>query len=186
MSKPNAVDRHPDKEAIYRDIALGVPLRKIAGKYGLKLDSVFRAKKRLPEDLRRAVLNAAIAPSVAEAEAMRTTEERALVPTLQVQRVRMLLLQDLAVEKGNLGLAASISGHIIKNVEATARITGALAPTKTVSVNITTSPEYLSFRLAVMRALEAFPAARDAVLRIIRDSEKPHQEAVQAIAGPAC
>jgi hypothetical protein len=146
--------------------------------YGLKVDSGFRAKRRIPEQLCKAAINAAIAPS----EAMRSSEERALVPTLQVQRIRLIAVVGCCSRERQ----ARLGGLDLRpNHEERRRdrpLTGALAPTKTVSLNITTSPEYIGFRLAVMRALEAFPAARAVVLAIIKESEKPHQ---QAIAGPS-
>jgi hypothetical protein len=152
MPKLSAVDRHPDRDAILRDIALGMPLRKVAAKWSVPTDSCFRAKRKMPKELARSLRNILV-PDAAEAERVRVTEERAIVPTLQTQRVRLLLMQDQAVEAGNIGLAASIAGQITKNVEQTAKIVGAMAPTRHEHVSVTVSPEYVAFRSAILQSV---------------------------------
>jgi hypothetical protein len=169
MARKTAVDRHPARDAIYRDIALGVSYRRIAKKYGIKNhDSVFRAKKNMPAEVARAILDTTIAPTEAEAEQIRAAERCALVPTLQVQRIRLLQLQEDASKRGDLRLAGKIATYIADNIETTAKIVGELAPTRTENLSVTVNSD----QVLLLQVLQKFPEARDAVLKAIND-QKP-------------
>lgn len=105
------IDLHGQRAAIEREIALGRSCRAIAEKYGLKKDSVIRHKKKLPPQLKAALLGKALAPE-ADLEKLRITESDHLLQNLAAQRARLLLMQDAAIEAQHSAVVAALSAQI--------------------------------------------------------------------------
>ena len=92
-----AVDRHPERESILRDLALGTPLRAFSKKYGMSITALHNAKHRMPDSLRKAALAAALKPCERDLEKLKAEESAGLLANLSMQRVKLLLAQDAAL-----------------------------------------------------------------------------------------
>ena len=167
------VDRHPDRAAIERDLCLGVPLRRIAKKFGggLNKDCLHRHRKKLPAPLRRAMLAQALKPAE-DLEKLRLTESEGLLANLAAQRCRLLLWQDSVAASEQFGIAAAISAQIHRNLELVGKYLGEFAQQSIqTNVSILISSEYLALRASLLRALQPFPEARAAVAAALHRME---------------
>jgi hypothetical protein len=109
-----------------------------------------------------------------ELENLRTTESEGVLQHLVAVRARMYGLMDAAELQEDYKGAASIGGHILKNLEITAKLLGDL---KTGTVNVTNNmlvmPEFHALRTSIMQALRAHPDARADVVKALRHFESP-------------
>jgi hypothetical protein len=103
------LDNHPDRPKIEREIALGVPIRQIAIKYGTTKTSINRLRDRLPPQLKAAILAQALRPKEGDLEKLRIDESEGILGNLAAQRARLLVSQDLCLEAGEFRLVATIS-----------------------------------------------------------------------------
>ena len=170
-----------------RGLALGVPLRRIAKKYGgaLNKDNLHRHRQKLPAPLLKAMLAQALKPAE-DLDKIRTTEAEGLLVGLSVQRARLLLWQDSAAASEQFGVAAQISAQIHRNLELVGKYLGEFAQHHvTTSVSVLISPQYLELRSALLRALAPHPAARRDVAatlhQIEREAAQRSPQPVQAI-----
>jgi hypothetical protein len=180
--------QHVDRAQIERDLAVGVPLRLLAKRYGLSKDALCRHRKKLPPQLRAAMLAQSLRPEV-DLDKLRTVESEGLLSNLAAQRARLLLWQDSAASAEQFGVAAQIAAQINANLALTGRYLGELGVHHTVtSVSVLVSPQYLELRAALLRALQPYPDARRAVVDAIHRLEsKAAQQApqpVQALPAP--
>jgi hypothetical protein len=186
------VDKHTERAAIERDLALGVPLRRIAKKYGggLNKDSLHRHKQKLPEPLKAAMLAQALKPAE-DLDKIRNIEAEGLLVGLSVQRARLLLWQDSAAASEQFGVAAQISAQVHRNLELVGKYLGEFAQHHvTTSISVLISPQYLELRSALLRSLQPFPEARravaDALHRIEEEAaQRPSQPVLEGVALPA-
>jgi hypothetical protein len=171
MSRPFSITRHPDRAQIERDLAIGLPLRRLARKYGLSKDALCRYRKKLPPQLRAAMLAQSLRPEV-DLEKLRTVESEGLLVNLAAQRAKLLLWQDAAASAEQYQVAASIAAQLHRNLELVGKYLGEFAQHHvSTSVSVLISPEYLELRAALLRALQPFPDARAAVVQEIRRLE---------------
>ena len=182
----SSITRHPDRAQIERDLAIGMPLRRLARKYQLSKDALCRYRKRLPPHLKAALLAQSLKPEV-DLEALRVTESEGLLVHLAAQRARLLLWQDAAASSEQFQVASAISAQIHRNLELVGKLLGELTQHHRVtSVSMMVSPEYLELRAALLRALQPFPDARAAVVDAIHRLEtKVAQQAPPVVALPA-
>ena len=167
----STIEDHPDRARIERDLALGKPLSKIAKKYGVSKDAAWRHKSKLPPQLKAALAAHALAPAE-DLEKLRIEEGDALLSNLAAQRARLLIAQDAALEAEQFGLVAQLAGGIHRNIELVGKYLGEFAQHHHVtSVSILVSPEYLTLRNSLIRALAPFPAARQAVAAVLHQAE---------------
>ena len=192
MSRPtetSSISRHEERAAIERGIALGTPLRLLAKRYGVSKDALHRHKRKLPPQLKAAMLAQSLRPEV-DLDKLRVTEGEGLLANLAAQRAKLLLMQDAAQESEQFQLATHISAQIHRNLELVGRYLGEFAQHHVVSnVSVLVSPQYLELRGALLRALGPFPEAKravaDALHRIESDAAKrPEVEALPALPAP--
>jgi hypothetical protein len=162
---------HPDRARIEYDLARGVPVRQLAKKYGISIHVFYRYKAQLPPQLRAAHLGARLKAG-ADLEKLRIDESEGILTNLAVQRARLLLVQDAALEAGDRREVAYIADVIHRNVKLTGVYLGEFArhQVKT-NINVLISSEYLEFRAGLMKALTPFPEARRAVAAALHDLE---------------
>jgi hypothetical protein len=188
----NAVTRHEQRAAIERDLAIGLPLRRIAKKYGgLCKDTLCKYKKRLPPQLKAAMLAQALRPA-ADLETLRVSESEGLLASLAGQRARLLLWQDAAAASEQYTVGAMISAQVHRNLELVGKYLGEFASHHHVTaISLLVSPEYLELRSALLGALQRHPEARADVTAALhrletraaqRATERP---ALEAVALPA-
>jgi hypothetical protein len=183
--KQDNVSRHEQRSQIERDLALGVPLRRLEKKYGVSVSALHRHKKKLPPQYKNALLGEALKRGV-DLEKLRTEESEGLLVGLAAQRAKLLLAQDAALEAEQFQLATHISAQIHRNLELVGKYLGEFAHQVT-SVSVLVSPAYLELRSALLKALQPYPDARravaDALHKIETDAARRPAE-VQALPAP--
>jgi hypothetical protein len=168
----STVDLHIERESIYRDLALGVPLRVLSKKYGLGVGALHNARHRMPDTLRKALLAAALKPAEADLEKLKVEESSGLLSNLSMQRVKLLLAQDAALAGEQYGTVAALSSQIHANLRIVATYLGELVTRHTTTnVSLVLQPEYLSLRTAILRALAPYPDVRAKVAAAIQRLE---------------
>jgi hypothetical protein len=129
------------------------------------------SKTKIPPQLRVkryvGLLNA-----TSDLETLRIEESDGLLKNLALQRARLLLAQDTAMEIEDLKSVSFLSGQIHKNLELVGRYLGEFAKhTITTNVSILVQPEYLKLRSALLQALAPFPEAKFAVVAALHGLE---------------
>src|ERR1035438_3127662 len=102
------VERHEQRAAIERDLCIGIPLRRLAVKYDIHKDALFRHRKKLPPQLKAAMLAQSLRPEV-DLDTLRAVEGENLLANLAAQRCRLLLWQDAMQEAEQFQIATHIS-----------------------------------------------------------------------------
>jgi hypothetical protein len=187
----SSITRHEARAQIERDLAIGLPLRRLARKYGVSKDSLHRHRKRLPPQLRAAMLAQSLRPEV-DLDKLRTVESEGLLVNLAAQRAKLLLWQDAAASAEQYQVASAIAAQLHRNLELVGKYLGEFAQHHRVAhVNMMISPEYLELRSILLRALLPFPEARRAVADAIHRLEmkaaqqaSPVLEPVAALPAP--
>jgi hypothetical protein len=190
VARPNSIMHHEARPQIERDLALGVPLRRLAKKYGISKDALCRHRKRLPPQLKAAMLAQALRPDV-DLDQLRTSESEGLLAGLSAQRARLLLWQDWAASAEQFTIATAISAQIHRNLELVGKYLGEFAQHHVVSnVSVLVSPQYLELRSALLQALQPYPEARRAVATALHGIEdqaagRGQQTVLNCVALPA-
>jgi hypothetical protein len=177
----SSITQHEARAQIERDLAIGLPLRRLAKKYGLSKDALYRHRKRLPPQLKAAMLAQSLRPEV-DLDKLRITESEGLLVHLASQRAKLLLWQDAAASAEQFQVASAISAQLHRNLELVGKLVGEFAQHHvSTSVSVLISPQYLELRAALLRALQPFPDARRAVADAIHRLEaKAAQQAPPA------
>jgi transposase-like protein len=162
---------HPERAAIEFALAKGIPIRQIAKKHNVSIHVLYRYRDQIPPQLRAAHLGARLKAG-ADLEKLRIDESEGILQNLALQRARLLLVQDAALESGDRREVAYISDVIHRNVKLTGVYLGEFAKHQVqTSVSVLIMPQYLDMRAALLRALTPFPAARKAVATALHDLE---------------
>jgi hypothetical protein len=160
----SAIEKDPNRPLIERALAMGIPMIRIAKRFGYSEKAVMRFRDRMPQQLKAAIVAAALKPKEADLDALRIDESEGILGNLAHQRARLLVCQDECMEAGVVEQVARLSGVIHKNIELTGRYLGLFAQHHVSSqVNIMVSEDYLRLRHALTMALRPFPEARRAV-----------------------
>jgi hypothetical protein len=143
---------------------MGVPMNQISRRYGYPVSAISRFRDRMPQQLKAAIVAAALKPKEADLDKLRIEESEGILGNLAHQRARLLLCQDECMEAGAATQVGYLSNIIHKNIELAGRYLGLFAQhhVKT-QVNILVSEDYLRLRQALTLALRPFPDARRAV-----------------------
>jgi hypothetical protein len=166
------IEKHPRRGEIEHDIAKGLSERTIAKKYDISRDVLHRwSKTKIPPQL-KAERYVGLIKAGDSLEQLRIEESDNLLKNLAMQRARLLLAQDKAIEKQNLMSVSYLSGQIHKNLELTGRYLGEFAKhTVQTNISILVQPEYLRLRAALLRALLPYPEAKQAVVSALHQLE---------------
>jgi hypothetical protein len=164
MPKGNSsILSHPDRGRIEFDVARGLPMRAVSKKYDVTIWALYRFRKKLPPQLRAAAIGRKL-KSGAELDALREDESQGILQNLALQRARLLLVQDQALEKDDVREVTLVADAIARNISLTGRYLGEFAAHSVqTSINVLISAEYLDLRTDLLRALAPFPEARRAV-----------------------
>jgi hypothetical protein len=175
-----SVCAHGNRAALEHARAAGMPLDKLARRYGLSKPAVQRhCARHIPAALRDK--NAAIALIGAECDlkVLREQESDGLLRNIASQRGALYKLLD---GEGDKKIAIAVHARITSNLELGARVLGQVAGHATNITNNTlvASMDYLSMRARLMAALRPFPEARRAVAEALRVSEAlPEPKAIE-------
>jgi len=161
LSKPCSVCACKDVEKINAGIIEGVPLAALSSEYGVTQSALYRHKIHIPEQLVKA----------------REVKETAAADNL-MERVASLnsKAEDVykkALKSQNLNAAIGAVRELRGITELYAKITGELQ-SQTVN-NIIVAPEWITLRNAILKALDPYPEARQAVIKAIRGGERDTQ-----------
>jgi len=144
---------HAEATEINRQLVDQIPLDRLSKAYGVTTAALQRHKKHIPQQL----VKAQDAKEVAAADSLmgRVTELDRKAQDVYVR----------AIKAENLNAAIASVRELRGILELYAKITGELQA-QTVN-NIVIMPEWVSLRNAILRALEAYPEARQAVIGAI-------------------
>jgi hypothetical protein len=173
-SKPprSKIAEDPNRPLIERALAMGTPMSVIGRRFGYSKDALSRYRNRMPQQLRAAIVAAALKPKETDLDQLRIDESEGILGNLAHQRARLLLLQDECMEAGEVEPVIRLSNTIHKNIELTGRYLGIFASHHvSTNVNILVSEEYLRLRQALTTALRPFPEARRAVAEALHRIE---------------
>jgi hypothetical protein len=158
------IEKDPNRPHIERALAMGVPMKRVAVRYGHSESAILRFRDRMPPQLKAAIIGATLKPGVDDLERLRSDEAAGLLGNLAHQRARLLLMQDVAMEEGAGELVARLAGVIHQNLQLVGKYLGLFANINiSTTTNVLVSEDYLRLRHALVTALHPFPEARRAV-----------------------
>jgi hypothetical protein len=190
MTKHSRVVDHPDRGRIEYDLGRGTPVRALSRKYGLSIHSLYRFRAKMPPQLRAKHMGARLKAG-ADLERLRLDESENILQNLALQRARLLLSQDRALEVGYGREVTYIAGEIHRNIKLVGQYLGEFAQHQIkTSVSVLISEEYLQMRTDLMRVLAKYPDARREVAAALHArealaAEQPAKAAPPIIDGAA-
>ena len=171
MPQHSTILDHPERASIEYDLARGVPIRKIAAKHGISIHVLYRYREHMPPQLRAKHLGARLKAG-ADLDKLRIDESEGILTNLAMQRARLLLVQDAALESGDRREVGYLADIIQRNIKLTGQYLGEFAKHQVqTNINILISEDYLQMRASLMKALMPFPAARRAVAAAVQAAE---------------
>lgn len=177
MSRPGSgelqctVCRHRERAAIDLALARKVSVDAIAKRYKLGRDALYRhAKNHLPAQLRAKLL---AGPSIEglDLDRLKETESQSLLANLVALRHRLFATLDTAEAAGDGNMLSRVAGQLHHNLELTGKLLGDLGVGSTTINNVLLVPAYVEMRVALVRALQPYPEARQAVAQVLRRLE---------------
>lgn len=160
-----------DFAQIEYELAVGASITALSRKYDIEPTTLKRHRKRLPPQLKAAFVGHLLAPGE-DLENLKVQESEALLQSLGQQRARLVMMQTEAMAKGEYQAAATLGHAIVRVAETIGKYLDVLHTNTRVTVtNYTTSLDYLKLRAMMMKVLEAFPEAKEAVSLALYDME---------------
>lgn len=139
-------------------------MTQVGKRYGYSTMAITRYRDRMPQQLKAAIIAAALKPKELDLDKLRTEESEGILGNLAHQRARLLLCQDQCLEQGAATQVGYLSNIIHKNLELVGKYVGLFGQHHvSTNVNILISEDYLRLRQALTLALRPFPEARRAV-----------------------
>jgi hypothetical protein len=162
----------PNRPLIDRALAMGVPMHQISRRYGYSVPSISRYRDRMPQQLKAAIVAAALKPKEQDLDKLRIEESEGILGNLAHQRARLLLCQDECMAAGAVDPVVRLSNTIHRNIELTGRYLNVFATHHvSTNINLMLSEDYLRLRQALVMALRPFPEARRAVAETLHHIE---------------
>jgi hypothetical protein len=173
----------PNRVLIERALAMGIPMARVAQRFGYSMPAIQRYRDRMPQQLKAAIVAAALKPKETDLDQLRIDESEGILGNLAHQRARLLLCQDEAMDAGEVEPVIRLSNTIHKNIELTGKYLGLFAQHHVrTEVNIMLSQDYLRLRHTLTNALRPFPEARRAVAEALHQVEGELAAKMQAAA----
>ncbi|MGO9684939.1 MAG: hypothetical protein ACLPTZ_20585 [Beijerinckiaceae bacterium] len=175
-AKPDrsVIAKHPERARIEYDLARGVPVRVVGKKYGLSKDACYRHLEKMPAEMKADKLAELLKPG-ANLDALKLEESEGLLANLQNQRIRLLLVQDVALELADAEMVTRTSAQIHRNLELVGKYLGELSSLSSVTVTnniIMSSPEFLHLQSGLLSIARAHPDARMDIVALLRGLER--------------
>lgn len=129
MAKPgprSVIEQHPERGRIEHDLARGVPVRVVAKKYCVRPIACYRHFAKMPPQIKAEKFATLLKPA-ADLEKLRIDESEGLLANLAMQRARLLMMQDTAMELANAEMTQRLSGQIHRNLELVGKYLGEFA-----------------------------------------------------------
>ena len=162
---------HRELAQIDMALARGVAAPAIARRFKLGVHSVYRhARSHLPPQLRASLL---AGPDLAgvDLDRLKESELQSLLANLVSLRHRLFAALDTAEEYNDGGMLTRVASALHANLELTGKLLGDLGIGSTTINNVLILPQWVETRIALVRALEAFPEARIEVARVLHQIE---------------
>jgi hypothetical protein len=103
---------------------------------------------------------------------LREEESEGLLVGLHVQRMRLLMMQDAAIERADDEMTVRLSAQIHRNLELVGKYLGEFVSLSKIQVTtLTLTPEYMKLREALLTTLSRYPEARSDILGALRQLE---------------
>lgn len=175
---------HPERTRIELLLAGGAGQTAVAAKYGLSKHAIHRHWHGHVTADRKA--NLILGPVQRAELAARVCEETgSVLDHLKVIRAGLYEQYSAAIEAGDRNSGSLLAGKLHENLRIAARITGELVSSPMVQINnsqttvtaLLDSREFTTFQAALIRVLNKFPEARDAV---VAEFERLEHQAAQA------
>jgi hypothetical protein len=175
-----AICNHREHAAIDLALARGVSVRALARRYRpVSTDSIYRhANHHLPPQL-RATLVAGPSIEGVDLDKLRENESQSLLSHLVSLRNRLFASLDVAEECGDSAMVARVSAQLHSNFELVAKLLGDLATGNTNITNILVAPQYVQMRVELVRALQPYPEAKQAVAKVLHALESKAADAIK-------
>jgi len=158
MPRKCSICEHEKVEEINRLLLAGVPLRDLAGRYSVSKTALHRHKEsHLPAELTKA------------REAQDVTKADSLLDQVIELRNKALSILAKAERAGELRTALQGVREAKGCLELLARLQGELQERTT--VNVLVNPQWITLRTVILKALDGYPEARQAVARALREVE---------------
>ncbi len=170
---------HPERVRLEILLASGAGQSAVGRKYGLSADAVHRHWRNHVTAERKA--NLILGPVQRAELAARVCEETgSVLDHLKAIRAGLYQQYNAAIEAGDRNSGALLAGKLHENLRTVARITGELTSSPLVQINnsqtnviaLLDSREFATFQATLIRVLNRFPAARDAVVAEFEALEK--------------
>jgi len=171
---------HREHAAIDLAIARGVSVLALSRRYKVSTDSIYRHKKaHLPPTLRAKLI---AGPDLdIDLDKLRETESQSLLANLVALRHRLFASLDTAEECGDGTMISRLAAQLHNNLEITGKLLGDLGIGSTATINnVLVMPAYVEMRVELVKALEPFPEARQAVAAVLRGIEHKAADAIKA------
>jgi hypothetical protein len=157
MPRRCTVCEHAQVEEINAALVEAQNIAKIAEQYNVNYHALYRHRDHIPA----ALVKAQDAQEVAKADS--------LLEQVTELRDKALSILDKAEQAGDLRTALQGVREARGCLELLARLQGELQEQAT--VNILINPQWLSLRTVILKALDGYPEARQAVARALREVE---------------
>lgn len=183
---------HPERTRIELLLAGGAGQSAVGKKYGISKDSLHRHWHGHVTDERKA--NLILGPVQRAELAARVCEETgSVLDHLKVIRAGLYQQYSAAIEAGDRNSGSLLAGKLHENLRIAARITGELTSSPLVQINnsqtnvtaLFDSKEFVAFEAALIRVLNRFPEARDAVVFEFEQLEHQARQAPVPVPVPA-
>jgi hypothetical protein len=141
---------HPQRHLIELGMVHRLTFKVLSWRFGLGVDCLFRHQKYHLTPQAVAAIACAMAPSDIDLEQLRKDQSEGLLSSLVVQRARLQLMCERAVEERALGAAASIEKAYSENLRQTSQLLGMITQHSRVDIRSTQlliSPDYLQLKL---------------------------------------
>jgi hypothetical protein len=164
-----SICRHADRPAIDLALAQGLVIRAVARRFSVSRDALWRHKTgHLTPEL-RAALSLRLIAREGDARLAVLEENASTAQGIQAVRAPLFGMYLRAIDCNDTRAAASLAGRLLQSFEISAKITGELAASTSVTVNsLVLSTDYVRLRGELLNVLSRFPEAKEAVAAAFR------------------
>jgi hypothetical protein len=172
--------RHRERAAIDLGLARGVSAYALSKRYGISTDSIYAHRKNhLPAQLKARLL---AGPDLdLDLDKLKETESQSLLANLVALRHRLFAALDAAEESGSGSVVSRIAGQLHRNMELVGKLLGDLGiGSTTINNNVLVMPAYVELRVELVKALEPYAEAKQAVAKVLHQLEDKAAATVKA------
>jgi hypothetical protein len=159
MPRTCTICNHPQRDAIDLTLLAGEPFRNIAQRFGTSATALHRHKDHLPGQLAKAH------------EAAEVVKADTLLDRLKELNLETREILKETRESGNHDLALKAIARVEKQLELEGKLLGELQPEGT-TINVYSTPEWLTLRAVVIHALAPYPEAARAVSKALTEGTR--------------